>query len=149
MEAGRSRDGNAPTRYGHRVIEVGDLGAIPLLTELDERELEMLAAGADRVDVEAGEELTREGEFGHAVFAIVAGTAEVTVDGAVVRRLGPGEVFGEIAVMASGRRTATVTATTEMRLISLFKRDLWSLADRNRGFADKLRGVTDPAGESR
>lgn len=148
MDAGRSRDGNATTRYGQRVIEVGDLGAIPLLADLDERELEVLAAGADRVDVDAGEELTREGEFGHAVFAIVAGTAEVTVDGAIVRRLGPGDVFGEIAVMASGRRTATVTATTGMRLISLFKRDLWSLADRHPDFADQLRGVTGPSGET-
>jgi len=99
------------------------------------------------VNVDAGEELTREGEFGHAVFAIVAGTAEVTVDGAIVRRLGPGDVFGEIAVMSSGRRTATVTATTATRLISIFKRDLWSLADRDPGFAEKLRGVTEPAGE--
>jgi len=120
----------------------GDLGTIPLLAGLDERELAVLAAGADRVDVDAGEELTREGEFGHAVFAIVAGTAEVTVDGTVVRRLGPGDVFGEIAVMASGRRTATVTATTAMRLISLFKRDLWSLADQRPEFAAALRELT-------
>ena len=129
------------------MIEVSDLGAIPLFEELDERDLEVLAAGADRVDVDAGEELTREGEFGHAVFAIESGTAEVSIDGSIVRRLGPGDVFGEIAVMASGRRTATVTATTEMRLISLFKRDLWSLADLHHDFAEKLRGVTEPAGE--
>lgn len=130
------------------MLVAGDLETIPLLAGLDERELAVLAAGADRVDADAGEELTREGEFGHAVFAIVAGTAEVTVDGTVVRRLGPGDVFGEIAIMASGRRTATVTATTELRLITLFKRDLWSLADRDPGFAERLRGVTGPAGET-
>lgn len=128
------------------MIEVGDLGAIPLLAELDERELEVLAAGADRVDVDAGEELTREGEFGHAVFAILAGTAEVTVEGTTVRRLGPGDVFGEIAIMSSGRRTATVTATTGMRLVSLFKRDLWALGDQRPEFAAALRELTSRDG---
>jgi CPA1 family monovalent cation:H+ antiporter len=59
-----------------------------------------------------------------------------------VRQLGRGDVFGEIAVLSSGRRTATVTSTSPMRLVSLFKRDLWRFADANPGFDDALRQAT-------
>ena len=65
-----------------------------------------------------------EGEFGHALFAIESGTAEVSADGETRATLGPGDVFGEIAVMASGRRTASVVATSPMRLVAFFKRDV-------------------------
>ena len=73
---------------------------------------------------------------------MVGGTADVTVDGSPVRRLGRGDVFGEIAVLSSGRRTATVTSTSPMRLVSVFKRDLWRFADANPGFDDALRQAT-------
>ena len=45
------------------------------------------------------------------------------------RRSAPREVFGEIAILSSGRRTASVVASTPMRLITLFKRDLWLLEE--------------------
>jgi len=61
------------------------------------------------------------------MFAIESGTADVQHEGAVVRRLGPGDVFGEIAVLTSGRRTADVVATSDMRLVTIFNRDLWRL----------------------
>ncbi len=59
--------------------------------------------------------MTNEGDFGHGFFAIEDGTAEVLRDDTVVASLGPGDVFGEIALLASGRRTASVVATTPMR----------------------------------
>ena len=49
----------------------------------------------------------QEGDFGYGMFAITSGTADVIIDGAVVRTLGPGDIFGEIAVLSGGRRTAT------------------------------------------
>ena len=125
------------------MVDVGALGSVPLFEALSPEELRGLAAGADTLDVPAaGVALTREGEFGHSVFAIVSGTASVSVDGSSMRELGPGDVFGEIAVVSSGRRTATVTSTSPMRLISIFKRDLWKLADANPGFDRAVRGIT-------
>lgn len=125
------------------MVEVSTLEAVPLLRALTAEQLQSLAEGADTVDVPtAGRELTREGEFGHSVFAIVSGTATVTVDGTTVRELGPGDVFGEIAVVSSGRRTATVTSTSPMRLISIFKRDLWRVADASPEFDRALRHIT-------
>lgn len=125
------------------MIEVHELGSVPLLRTLSDDELRALARGAGILDVpDAGIELTREGEFGHCVFAIVSGTATVTSDGTLLRELGPGDVFGEIAVVSSGRRTATVTSTSPMRLISIFKSDLWRVADKSPEFDVALRRVT-------
>jgi CRP-like cAMP-binding protein len=125
------------------VVDAVELRAVALFGSLDDQELESLAACAELVEIPSeGVDLTRQGEFGHAVFAVVGGTADVTVDGSPVRRLLRGDVFGEIAVLSSGRRTATVTSTSPMRLVSMFKRDLWRFADANAGFDEALRQAT-------
>ena len=125
------------------MVDVDELRAVHVLQMLEQADLESLAEQAERLEVStAGVSLIREGDFGHSVFAIVDGTAEVSVEGAVVRRLGPGDVFGEIAVLSSGRRTASVTSTSAMRLVSFFKRDLWRLADDRPAFGAALREVT-------
>lgn len=113
---------------------------MPLFGTLDEDELASLASCSELVVIpSAGVDLTREGDFGHSFFAVVSGTAEVTIDRSEVRGLSPGDVFGEIAILASGRRTATVTSTSPMRLVSFFKRDIWRLAGGNPGFDVALR----------
>jgi len=94
---------------------------------LPEAELAAIADAASEFEVGQGEEVATEGDFGHAMYAIESGTAEVRLDGKPARKLGPGDVFGEIAAISSGRRTASVVATSPMRLIALFKRDLWAL----------------------
>lgn len=129
------------------MVDVGELRSVPLFGGLASDDLATLAERADLVEAEAGVDLTREGDFGHCVFAIVDGTAAVAVDGAPVRDLGPGDLFGEIAVLASGRRTATVTSRSPMRLVSLFKRDLWRLADERPEFHAALRAVTARDGD--
>jgi CPA1 family monovalent cation:H+ antiporter len=129
------------------VVDVGELRSVPLFGALAEDDLARLAEGADRLGVpSAGVDLTREGDFGHSVFAIVEGTADVIVDGFPVRELGPGDVFGEIAVLASGRRTATVTSTSPMHVVSIFKRELWKLAEEHPEFGEALREVTAASG---
>jgi CRP/FNR family transcriptional regulator, cyclic AMP receptor protein len=79
------------------------------------------------LEVGAGETLVTEGDFGYAMFAIADGTAKVVRNETVIRTLGPGDVFGEIAILSGGRRTATVVATTPMRLITVMNRDVWRL----------------------
>jgi CRP-like cAMP-binding protein len=103
------------------------LAAIPLLAELTLDERECVAEVCEQLEIEEGATLLREGDFGYAVFAITDGTAEVIQDGNVLRTLGPGDVFGEIAVLSGGRRTATVVAKTPMEVITVFNRDLWRL----------------------
>lgn len=103
--------------------------------------MERLAAVATELQLDEGATITQEGEFGHAVFAIESGTADVQVNEEVVRTVGAGDVVGEIAVLASGRRTATVVATTPVVLIALFKRDVWTLERNAPEVAERLRGL--------
>ena len=82
------------------MVDAVELREVALFGSLDDQELESLASCAELVEIPSeGVDLTRQGEFGHAVFAVVGGTADVTVDGSPVRRLGQGDVFGEIAVL--------------------------------------------------
>ena len=121
-------------------VDATELGALPIFDTLTPLELQRLAAGADRVEIdEPGVELTREGDFGHSAFVILSGSARVDVGGAEVRELTTGDLFGEVAVLASGRRTATVVSTTPMVLASVFKRDLWEIEETNQAFAAALR----------
>ena len=117
------------------------LEAFPLFAGLAPDELEALAGVASEVDAAEGQRLAAEGDFGHALYAIETGTTDVSRDGEAVRTLGPGDVFGEVAVLASGRRTATVTATSPMTLIAVFKRDVWRLEQRSPAAAERLRGL--------
>lgn len=117
------------------------LEGFPILAGLGPADLDAVASVASELEVEAGRELTVEGDFGHALFAIERGTAEVSRDGEVLRVLGPGEIFGEVAVLASGRRTATVVSTTPMSLIAIFKRDVWALERRSPQAAGWLRAI--------
>jgi CRP-like cAMP-binding protein len=82
------------------------LAGIPLVAGLTLDQRASVASVCEQLDVEEGATLVKEGDFGFAVFAITSGTADVVHEGAVVRRLGPGDVFGEIAVLSGGRRTA-------------------------------------------
>ena len=77
------------------------------------------------------------------MFAVVSGTADVVVDDATVSTVGPGDTVGEIAVLASGRRTASVVATSQMRLISIFKRDVWALDRTAPEAARRLRELLE------
>lgn len=120
-------------------MERARLAAIPLFAGLPERELDAVAHAASELEVASGDALMTEGEFGHALFAIEDGAAEVSIDGASVGAVGPGDVIGEIAVLASGRRTASVVATTPLRVIALFKRDVWALDQRAPEAARRLR----------
>ena len=95
------------------------LTPVPFFAALNEDDLEVIARHADQVHVAAGEVLAREGDVGHDFFVIEEGTAEVTRNGDVLDSLGPGDFFGEMALVEEDRRTATVTATSPMTLIVL------------------------------
>ena len=124
-------------------METSRLAAIPLLAGLSEQQLAAIAARASELEAVEGQALTTTGDFGHGVFLIESGTADVTSGDEHLRSLGPGDVFGEVAVIASGRRTATVTATSPMRLIVLFKRDVWALEREAPDVALRLRALLD------
>ena len=112
-----------------------------MFSGLPEAELAAIADAASEFEVGQGEEVATEGDFGHAMYAIESGTAEVRLDAKPARKLGPGDVFGEIAAISSGRRTASVVATSPMRLIALFKRDLWALESSAPEATERFRAL--------
>lgn len=120
-------------------VDAAQLDAIPLFGGLTGELRASLAGVCEEVEVEEGAVLVREGDFGHAVFAITSGTADVVHDGAVVNTLGPGDYFGEIAVMSGGRRSATVVATSPLTLVTIFNRDIWRLEREAPDMAATLR----------
>ncbi|MEX0946983.1 MAG: cyclic nucleotide-binding domain-containing protein [Acidimicrobiia bacterium] len=101
-------------------MDAKSLKSIPLFSHLSRKELDTVARHADEVDIEAGHVLAREGEVAREFFVIKEGTATVTQNGAVVNHLGPGDFFGEIGLLETPRRVATVVSDTPMRLIVMF-----------------------------
>jgi CRP/FNR family cyclic AMP-dependent transcriptional regulator len=114
---------------------------IQVFSGFDESDCERIAGACQELEVEAGTTLTAEGEFGYAMFAVLEGAADVSRQGEHIRTIGPGDVFGEIAVFFGGQRTATVTATTPMRLVMLFNGELARLDHEVPELADELRKV--------
>lgn len=101
-------------------MDAADLKSIPLFAHLSRKELALVARHADEAEAESGQVLAREGEVAREFLIIREGTATVTQDGKVVNHLGPGDFFGEIGLLETPRRVATVTADNPMRLIVMF-----------------------------
>jgi CRP-like cAMP-binding protein len=95
------------------------LGNVPIFSECSKRELGLIARAAKEVTHRAGTEIAREGERGIGLFLILRGECEVTIGGKRKAKLGPGEFFGEVALLDGGPRTATVTAITEVTLVGI------------------------------
>ena len=94
------------------------LRKVPLFALCSNRELAAIATLADEVDLRQGKELIREGARGREFFVLLEGQADVLKDGKRINQMGPGDFFGEIALVApSPVRTATVKATTPVRVL--------------------------------
>jgi CRP-like cAMP-binding protein len=105
------------------------LHRIPLFSAFDRRKLERLGMLADEVDVPAGYTLMRQGDSGAEMYVIVSGQVTVDRDSTRVNTLGPGDFFGEIALLDGGPRTATVTAEQDCRLLVITHREFHSMMD--------------------
>ncbi len=100
------------------------LKAIPVFASLDDQTLNAIATLASETSVPAGKELVREGDYAYEFMVIEEGEAEVIHGGQRVATLGPGDFFGEIAVLEKSLRLASVFALTPMRLMTLSRWDL-------------------------
>jgi CRP-like cAMP-binding protein len=95
------------------------LAKIPLFQGLDKKHLKRLGQSLKSRTFREGQRVTQEGETGVGFFVIVDGTAGVEVHGEARRNLGPGDHFGEIAMIAGGHRTATITALTDLQCLGM------------------------------
>ncbi len=97
-----------------------DLADVPLFAGLEPDERATLAAWFEVQNLSADVKLTGEGAAGYSFFILREGTATVTINGIEVRTLEPGDFFGELAILGDGRRTATVTTASPVRVLVLF-----------------------------
>lgn len=122
-------------------MDAASVREIGAFQSFDEEQCSQIASACRQLEVEPGTTLTQEGDFGYAMFAVLEGTANVSRGDVFIRTLGPGDVFGEIAVFFGGQRTATVVATSPMRLVMLFNSELARLDHDVPELADELRRV--------
>lgn len=122
-------------------MEATRLEGVGIFSGLSKKELEKLAQWTDEVSVAAGDALATEGQFAHEFFVIEEGSAEVMQNGERVAELGPGEFFGEIGLLETDRRTASVVATTPMELIVMFQREFKQMEREMPAVADRVRAA--------
>ena len=102
---------------------------VPLFSGLSDRELRSLAQRAEQVSVPKGTALVTVGATGVEFFVLLSGGAKVTRQGRTLRKLGPGDSFGELALIAGTPRRATVTTTDPSDVMVLVRRDFIALLD--------------------
>ena len=100
-------------------LDPSRLKQIPLFEKFSEDELRQIAPFAEQTSAESGSVLVREGDYSYQFVAIEEGSAKVVRGGETLAELGPGDFFGEIGLLEKSLRTATVEATSPMRLITL------------------------------
>ena len=114
------------------------LERVPLFAGLSHREREQVARRADTVDIPAGRHLLVEGRLPHEFFVILEGEVEVMHESERLATLGPGDFFGEIALIQHGRRTASVVTTTPTTLAVMSPQAFDAVRREMPGVADRI-----------
>jgi len=114
------------------------LQRVPIFQGLEPRELERIAGSMKQRTFRAGDTVTAEGQGGVGFFVIESGEARVTIGGKDRRTLGPGDYFGEVALLTDSPRTATIKAETDLRCYGMTSWDFKPLVETHSSIAWKL-----------
>jgi CRP-like cAMP-binding protein len=114
------------------------LKRVPIFSDLDRKELDRIAASMKQRTFNAGDTVTSEGSTGVGFFVIEDGEATVTVGGDERRKLGPGDYFGEVALLNDSARTATITADSDLRCYGMTSWEFRPLVETHGSIAWKL-----------
>jgi CRP-like cAMP-binding protein len=120
------------------VVSVEDIAAVPIFSSLEPDQLATVANWFDAEHVGEGVRLVGEGSHGYSFFVLAEGTASVTAEGEELATLQAGDFFGEVAMLGSGRRTASVTSTAPARLLIMFGTEFRQLQDAYPEIANRL-----------
>lgn len=125
--------------------DLGRMNEAPLFAACPQAERDLLQTMAVPMRVSAGQDVLGQGDFGQTIGVILEGRASVWKDGEHVVDLGPGDVFGEMALLAppstAGHRTASVRADSEVRVDTVTARDLNNELSSLENIADALRAL--------
>jgi CRP-like cAMP-binding protein len=108
-------------------MDVGQLDGIPLFEGLQPEELERIAAWLEPVEVPAGWYLLNQGSYPEGFFVVLDGEVTVERDGMPIAKIGPGDFFGEIALLEDDRRTATVMTATRVKAAVMDAADFFEM----------------------
>ena len=122
----------------HKDTKIDLLKAVPLFASCSKAEIQRIASLADELDLGEGATLIREGERGREFIVVVEGNVDVTRQGKKIRELGSGDFIGEIALVSDVPRTATVTATSPVRLLVVTDRAFRGLVEQMPSIATKV-----------
>src|SRR3954447_8724990 len=122
-------------------MDAEHLNGIALFEMLSEDERAEVARRADEIDVDAGKRLVSEGHFGYEFFVIENGTAEVVRGTEHLADLGPGDFFGEMALLSDTTRNADVVAATPMTAMVMTDTAFRSLARKMPEVAEEIRAA--------
>jgi CRP/FNR family transcriptional regulator, cyclic AMP receptor protein len=114
------------------------LSSVPLFAGCGSGDLREIGQLADEVSIPAGKVLAKEGATGHEFFVIVDGSVEISRGGKRVATLGPGDFFGELAMIGKVPRTATATTTVPSRVLVLGHREFMTLLANHPGIQQKV-----------
>jgi CRP/FNR family transcriptional regulator, cyclic AMP receptor protein len=107
------------------------LRKVPLFSRLDKKHLQAVAQITDELDLPAGKEMATEGDRGREFFVLLEGEADVKKGDRSINTMKTGDFFGEIALVTKMPRTASVTATTPVRVLVITERDFDALLKKS------------------
>lgn len=114
------------------------LAEVPLFSTCSKRDLQKIAKAVDELEIGEEREIVTQGATGHEAFIIVDGTVAVKRNGRRVATLGPGDCFGELALLDGGPRTASVITESPVTLLVLGQREFAAVIDEVPGLAHKI-----------
>ena len=117
------------------------LKKIPLFEGLSDHDLERLATWTDEIDVPSGKNLITQATFAHEFMLIAEGTAEVSHDGQHLADMGPGEFFGEMALLSHHPRMASIVATSDLTLVVMHERNFRAMEEAVPTVANRIAKV--------
>ena len=122
-------------------MDANRLKSLPLFESVSDEDLERIAPFVSEVSVSEGKHIVDEGDYAYNFMAIEEGAAEVRRGDAVVAQLGKGDFFGEVGLLDTEKRTATVVATVPTRLITLDRWDMKRLEKTAPSAVEQIRAA--------
>ena len=119
-------------------MDASRLVSVPLFADLSRKDRKAVARHADEIQLTEGTKIVEQGRLAYELFVIQNGTADVVMNGEVIAQMGPGDVVGEIGVLQTHLRTATVVATSPVDAIVMYGPELTALTQSLPGVLAEL-----------
>lgn len=124
-------------------MDAANLAGLSLFEGLSDDELAKCASNFDEVEVLTGAKMTEKDDFGYSFFVVLSGSLAVERNGDEVARLGPGDSFGEQALLGGDRRNATVTALERTRVAKMMVWNVNDLLEQNEVLAARIQEIAE------